>query len=136
MEIIKIERDITIFYVTAKSYPEGIMEAHQKLHSIVPFSYERNYFGLSRPENNNGIVYRAATEETYKGEALKYNCETLLINQGNYLSIVIKNYRKDLESIGIAFQKILSKPNIDPEGYCVEWYLSQNEVNCMVKLKN
>jgi hypothetical protein len=135
MEIIKIEKDIKIFCVTAKSYPDGIMEAHQKLHSLVPFSYERKYFGLSRPENNDGIVYKAATEETVEGEAKKYNCETLIIKKGNYISIVISNYRKDLQSIGIAFQKLLLQPNIDHQGYCIEWYLSEDKVNCLVSLE-
>jgi hypothetical protein len=134
MEKIKIENDIKVFYVTAASYPAGIMEAHQSLHSLVPFSYERKYFGLSRPEHNGGIVYRAATEETYDGEAAEYDCETLVIKKGDYISIIVSNYRKDLPSIGIAFQKLLTQPNIDPQGYCVEWYLSEHEVNCMVRL--
>jgi hypothetical protein len=135
MEAINLEKDIKIFYVNASSYPEGIMVAHQKLHSIVPFSYERKYFGLSRPENNSGIVYKAATEETFEGEAEKYNCETLIIKKGNYVSIVLNDYRKNLSSIGLAFKELLSHPNIDPQGYCIEWYLSEKEVNCMVRLE-
>lgn len=136
MQTFNLENDIQIFYVTAKSYPEGILAAHQQLHAMVPFSYERKYFGLSRPENNSGIVYRAATEETFEGEAEKYNCETLTINKGQYLSLIISNYRQDLPSIGIAFQKLLSQPNIDPQGYCIEWYISETDVNCLVRLKD
>ena len=136
MQTFNLENDIQIFYVTAKSYPEGILAAHQQLHAMVPFSYERKYFGLSRPENNSGIVYRAATEETFEGEAEKYNCETLTINKGQYLSLIISNYRQDLPSIGIAFQKLLSQPNIDPQGYCIEWYISEPAVNCLVRLKD
>jgi hypothetical protein len=93
------------------------------------------YFGLSRPENNSGIVYKAATEETFEGEAEKYNCETLIIKKGNYVSIVLNDYRKNLSSIGLAFKELLSHPNIDPQGYCIEWYLSEKEVNCMVRLE-
>ena len=136
MQTFNLENDIQIFYVTAKSYPEGILAAHQQLHAMVPFSYERKYFGLSRPENNGGIVYRAATEETFEGEAEKYNCETLTIKKGQYLSLVISNYRQVLPSIGIAFQKLLSQPNIDPQGYCIEWYISETDVNCLVRLKD
>ena len=136
MQTIKIENDIKVFYVTANAYPDGIMDAHKKLHSIVPFSYQRKYFGVSRPENNSGIVYKAATEETFLGEAEKYNCETMVLSKGNYLSIILTNYRKNLPSIGNAFQKILSQPNIDPQGFCIEWYINENEVNCMVKLED
>ena len=136
MQTIKIENDIKVFYVTANAYPDGIMDAHKKLHSIVPFSYQRKYFGVSRPENNSGIVYKAATEETFLGEAEKYNCETMVLSKGNYLSIILTDYRKNLPSIGNAFQKILSQPNIDPQGFCIEWYINENEVNCMVKLED
>ena len=136
MQTIKIENDIKVFYVTANAYPNGIMDAHKKLHSIVPFSYQRKYFGVSRPENNSGIVYKAATEETFLGEAEKYNCETMVLSKGNYLSIILTDYRKNLPSIGNAFQKILSQPNIDPQGFCIEWYINENEVNCMVKLED
>jgi len=45
-------------YVTAKSFPQGIGEATSKLHNLFPFSKVRRIFGLSRPENNGGIVYR------------------------------------------------------------------------------
>ena len=136
MQTIKIENDIKVFYVTANAYPDGIMDAHKKLHSIVPFSYQRKYFGVSRPENNSGIVYKAATEEIFLGEAEKYNCETMVLSKGNYLSIILTDYRKNLPSIGNAFQKILSQPNIDPQGFCIEWYINENEVNCMVKLED
>lgn len=136
METISIEKDIKVFYVSAKSFPDGIMEAHRNLHSIVPFSNDRKYFGLSRPENNSGIVYRAATEEIQEGEAEKYNCESLIIKKGNYISKVISNYRENFQNIGVAFHQLLANPDIDPQGYCVEWYLNENDVNCMVRLKN
>lgn len=136
MQTIQLNNDIKIFYVTAKTYPDGILAAHQALHAMVPFSYDRKYFGLSRPENNNGIVYKASTEETFDGEAESYNCESLIIKKGSYISIVIPDYRKNLPSMGIAFQELLAHPNIDPEGYCIEWYLNENEVNCMVRLND
>lgn len=132
---IKIDSDIKVFYVTANSFPEGIMEAHRQLHSIVPFSTERKYFGISRPENGI-IVYRAATEETYSSEAEELECDTLILKSGNYISVIITNYMDDLLCIDRTFQELLSNPDIDPEGYCIEWYLSQKEVNCMLRLKD
>ena len=36
-----LEKDIKVFYVTATSFPQGIGEAAQKLHSLFPFSAER-----------------------------------------------------------------------------------------------
>jgi hypothetical protein len=37
VEAYQIENDIKIFYVTAKSFPEGIQEAHDRLHAMIPF---------------------------------------------------------------------------------------------------
>jgi hypothetical protein len=31
---------------------------------------------------------------------------------------------------------LLTQPNIDPNGYCLEWYLNGKDVRCMVRLKN
>jgi len=134
METYKLEKDIKIFYVTAKSFPEGIQEAHDRLHAMVPFSKERKYFGISRPENNI-IIYRAGTEESYAGEAEKYKCDTLTIKEGNYVSAVVIDFRKDKTSISKTFDKLLKQSNLDPEGYCVEWYANdKEEVRCMIRL--
>jgi hypothetical protein len=43
---------------------------------------------------------------------------------------------KDVFSMGKAFDELISHPAIDPQGCCVEWYLTQNDVRCMVRLKN
>jgi hypothetical protein len=135
MEKFILKNDISVFYVQAESYPMGIQAAHDRLHAIVPFSPNRNYFGLSRPENNGPIVYRAATEEIKEGEAKQYNCSTLIIKKGNYVCITVNDFRKDVMSISNAFRELLSQPNIDPEGYCVEWYANDKEaVKCMVRL--
>ncbi len=134
METILLDHDIKVFYITAPSFPNGILAAHQKLHSLVPFSTSRNYFGISRPEH--GVIsYKAAAEELSPGEAEKLNCDTLTLKKGNYICIVLPDYLKDLSGIDKAFKKLLSHPNLDPEGYCVEWYFNDKDVKCMVRLK-
>jgi hypothetical protein len=35
---------------------------------------------------------------------------------------------KDISGIRETFDKLLSHPDIDPDGYCVEWYLSNKDV--------
>lgn len=135
MEKINLEHDIKVFYVTATSFPQGIGEATQKLHSLFPFSKERKIFGLSRPENNEEIIYRAAAQEMFEGEAEKLNCETLTIPKGTYIAISVNDFRKDVMSIDRAFQQLLKQPNLDPQGYCVEQYATDKEtVTCMIRL--
>ncbi|HEX2968751.1 MAG TPA: hypothetical protein VHO46_06565 [Bacteroidales bacterium] len=130
-----LDKDIKVFYVTADSFPEGIGEATQKLHSLFPFTKGRRIFGLSRPENNEVIVYRAAAEEMYEGESEKLKCDTLIIPKGKYISIEVVDFRKDVMSIDRAFQQLLKQTDLDPDGYCVEFYASDKEaVTCMIRL--
>jgi hypothetical protein len=134
MEIITLDNDIKVFCVTAKSFPDGIMDAHKELHSLISLPAGRKFFGISRPENGV-IVYRAAAEEISPGEAEKLSCDTLDLKKGSYISVTIKDFMKDIESIGNTFKELLSNPDVDPNGYCVEWYLNDKDVKCMVRLK-
>jgi len=132
METITLPDDITVFYVTAASFPAGIADAHQRIHALVPFSGDRRYFGISRPENGE-IVYRAAAEERHPGEAEQYHCETLVLKEGPYRCITIQDYMQHIQQIGEAFEELLAYADIDPQGYCVEWYVNDREVKCMVR---
>jgi predicted transcriptional regulator YdeE len=133
METVFFDNDIKVFYVEAASFPDGILAAHQKLHGMIPYSTERKYLGISRPENGE-IIYKAAAEELESGEPEKLNLPALTLLKGNYACITVKDYMKDIQSIGQAFNQLTALPNIDPEGYCVEWYLSVKDVKCMVRL--
>jgi len=133
METIIIEKDIRVFYITAKSFPDGIQDAHERLHAIIPFSKERRYFGISRPELGV-IVYKAAAEELEKDKEQNFNCESFIIEHGKYRSITIMNYKKDPQKISEAFEELISYSDIDPNGYCVEWYHGDEDLKCMVRL--
>ncbi|AFD05570.1 hypothetical protein [Solitalea canadensis] len=135
MEKLKIDNDIKVFYVTADSFPDGILPAHQKLHKMIPYSTDRKYFGISRPENGSGIVYRAAAEEMTPGEAEKLNLESLVLKKGNYISETLRDYAKDISSISRTFNELLSQPGLDPQGYCVEWYINNTDMKCMIRLE-
>lgn len=133
METILIEKDIKVIYITAKSFPEGIQEAHDRLHAMIPFSKERRYFGLSRPEMGV-IVYKAAAEELKKDKEENFNCESFIIEKGTYRSITILNYKNDPLRISKAFEELISYSDIDPNGYCVEWYQGDEDLHCMVRI--
>lgn len=53
---------------------------------------------------------------------------------------IAKHFRfyqmEDIQRIGNAFEKLLSQPGLDPEGYCVEWYFNDKDIRCMVRLDN
>lgn len=135
MENIKIDKDIKVFYIQAKSFPDGVMEAFQKMHSLIEFPPQRRNFGISRPENGK-IVYRVASQELTKGDLEKHNLTEFIIPSGEYIGIEIKNFRKDLSSIKKAFDQLLTNPYIDKNGYYIEEYKGIDDVFCMVRLKS
>ena len=136
MESLFLERDIIVFHVKASSFPDGVLAAHQKLHSLLSSPVGRHFFGISYPEAPGKIIYKAAVEESYPGEAEKLGCPTFIIKKGEYISIYIKDFYSNVPAIGKAFEKLIADSRIDPQGCCVEMYESEKDVRCMVRLKN
>lgn len=134
MEKFYIERDITLFYITATSFPEGILDAFQKLHDKVPEARERIWYGISYPNGAKGIIYKAAVEEAFPGEGAKYGCDTFTVNEGVFISELIQNWEQNGNSIGETFRKLVQQPNIDENGYCLEIYENNTDVRCLVPL--
>lgn len=135
METTTIKEDIQIGMVRATSFPAGVMDAHQKLHSIVPFSRERGYYGISYPDRNGTIMYWAGAGELLPGDLDDKGLETFTIRRGDYLYIDVVDYMADTSAIGNAFQTILKDERIAHNGYCVERYYSEKECRCMVPMK-
>lgn len=135
VESIQIDKDIKVFCITADSFPDGILDAHKKVHSIIPFTTSRRYFGISRPEQGV-IVYKAAAEEIEEDKGKEFRCESFTIGEGKYVSITILNYVKDTQLIAKAFEELTKHSDIDPNGYCVEWYFNDKDVKCMVRVDN
>lgn len=136
METIVVDKDVTVMCITAKSFPDGVLQAHQKLHALVPPGNNRRYYGLSRPEKTV-IIYHAAAEQLEDNEASEFGLHTITIKKGRYISITIKDFMSDISSIGRAFEQLLQEPDqLDPEGYCVEEYINDIDVICMVRLKD
>ena len=133
MEKYELVKDINVFYMPADSFPEGIQPAFQKLETLIPPGESRAVFGLSWPDKNGKILYKAAFEERYPGEGNKYGLNSLVIKKGSYISELVNNFASDLSQIGQTFQRLLEHPDIDPNGFCVEWYKGP-DVLCLVRL--
>jgi hypothetical protein len=129
-----IDRDIKVLCITASSFPEGVQTAHRKLHSLFPATEHRAFYGISYPDKSGNIIYKAAADQLNEGEATQLNLETFTIRKGNYISEVLKDWRKDEMSVGKTFKKLLSDQRIDKKGYCLEIYLNENDMRCLVPL--
>jgi hypothetical protein len=51
------------------------------------------------------IIYKAAAEEKYAGEAEKYRCPQYIIEKGAYLAVTITNWRENIDCIKMYFMK-------------------------------
>ena len=134
MENYELVEDIKVAYVPAASFPDGIKSAFEKLESLVPPEKNRIIFGLSWPDKNGKIKYKAAVEEMYTGEGKKYGLDSMIIKKGTYISELVSDYARDVAQIGATFQRLLQHPRIDHNGYCLEWYRGINDVLCLVRL--
>lgn len=134
MEIFKIENDFTLMYVEAASFPDGIEEAYKKLEAVLTEDEKRKLFGISYGGENGNIVYKAAAEESYPGESEKYQLNSFTVRKGNFISETITNWRNNVSLIGSTFQKMLQQHNIKPDGYCLEIYINETDVQCLVPL--
>lgn len=135
MEHYKIENDIRLFYVQAETFPLGVGGAFTKLNELIGYDKSRLQYGISFPDGANGIVYRAAVEEAFPGEAEKACCPTFVVRKGNFISTYLQDWRKDEAIIGRTFQELLRDPHIDKQGYCLEMYPNERDVRCLVTLE-
>lgn len=136
MEKITIEKDIKVLCLRAMSFPDDMIETHRKLRMLFLFNGKRQYFGLSHLDHDKEkILYRAAAEELEEDEVERLHCESFTIKSGEYASITIPDFMKDISAVGKVFAELLRSPNVDPEAYCLEWYLNDTDVRCMVPLK-
>jgi predicted transcriptional regulator YdeE len=133
METKTIPQDIRVLCVTAASFPAGIMDAFHKVHEMAPGN--RTTYGLSHPDSSGEIMYKAAVNEL-PGDAAIEGLEHFVIEKETYLSVTIHNFMQDLPSIGNTFSMLIKQPGLDPNGYCLEWYLNDKDVVCMVKMKD
>lgn len=134
METFQLNNDISVFYVTAKSFPDGVMAAYDALREMLPKNETRTFFGISRPDEKGIIVYKAAVEEKYEGEGKEHGCETFIIKQGTYLTETIYNWKKKMEMFQVNFNKLIADQRMDTDFPCIEWYDGDDKVVCMVRL--
>lgn len=134
MDSFILDDDISVVCVTAKNFPDDIERAHIHLHVILPEKERRRFFGISWPGPDGKMIYKAAADIMETENADKYGLETFTIKKGPYNSFYIKDFMEDPESIGRAFQLLTAQHEVDPNGYCLEWYIGDNDVKCMVPL--
>lgn len=134
MEDYFFEHDIIIVCKRAIRFPEGVTEAFEKLHDAIPFSTDRKFMSFSWMNDEKEIVYLAGAE-ILEGESFP-DLENITLKKGKYRGKVIKDFMDIIPQMGQLFQELCRDPELDREGYCVEWYFNETDVKCFVKLKD
>jgi len=134
METYFLKDDIELICVNAKSFPDGITDAFDRLSQIIGRATGRKLYGISHGTENGKTVYKAAAEQLNDTEASNLKLEKFVVRKGEYVGARIINYPDHMESIEKTFKKLLGNPRLDPNGCCVEMYLNEKDVQCMVRL--
>lgn len=135
MQTTAINKNTTLACITANSFPAGIPQAHQQIQTIFPDYSQRRVYGISRPNELGIIVYKAGIEIAEPSEATALGLDTFVIPSGTYQVITIKDFPNNLGAIQDAFQVLTAHPDMDPDGYCIEYYLNDKDLECWFKLK-
>lgn len=131
------ENDIKTICIAADSVPAGIHDAHEKLHALFHDKTGRKFYGIAYGNATKEIIYYAATNEIFEGEAENLGYTSFKIKKGLYNCIELKDYYKDIPSVSRAFDYLLQDTRLDPNGYCLEIYPTPHnskDIICCVKL--
>lgn len=135
MDTFNLMKEIRVFGFEVSNSPEGIGEAFTYLVTRVGGGFRRPYYGISQMRDGC-LTYKAAAEETYKGEGLQYGFEEYVIEQGEYLAVVVRDWRKKTESIDDVFQEMVGDHRVDRTKPFVEWYKDDDEMICMARVQS
>lgn len=134
MDTMYMEQDVRLAATAPVSFPDGIGEALASLRRNFPDDSHRQLFGLSRPDETGTIRYRSAVR-LLMGEEYPSGMDSILLPSGKYAYFDIADFMNNISWIGETFKRLITLPDIDPEGYCIEWYTGAKDVRCMVRLK-
>lgn len=127
------DEDIIVYCKKATSFPEGVKQAFQYMHGLVDFDPARMQIGWSEIVSEDEMNYWAGSQEIVDGEFAKHCLETKTIQAGMYFYIPVTGYMQNIPSIGQAFGELSLNANVADKDTGLEWYLSMEEVWCMMK---
>ena len=134
MEIIRIDNGKKVFGVRVKTFPNKIGEAFDALRNQIPEGEKRTYYGISWMENNS-VVYYVAVEQKDDDEARKFNGREFTIGNGKYIREIVTDWMPKVGSIKDIFTAMMADPGVDLTKPAIEWYKSDQEMWCMMKLR-
>ncbi|NUN68214.1 MAG: DUF1801 domain-containing protein [Bacteroidetes bacterium] len=134
METIELKSDLHLITVRAERFPEGIQEAFDELRKRLPAGDGRMPYGISKPEKDGTIIYRAGVEAATEGEGSAEGLERVTLRSGTYATVTVSDWQNKIHSLSGIFDGLLQHPQLDPATPCIEVYKSRSELVCMVRM--
>ncbi|WP_416866405.1 MAG: hypothetical protein ACMVP2_01380 [Imperialibacter sp.] len=135
MEIIHIPHDIKVFGHQVNAFPNGVGDAFDAIVERVEGGFSRPFYGLSRMKGND-VIYMAAAIEKFPEEGKQLGYEEYVIRKGNYAAITVTDWHSKLSALPGVFSELMKIEGLDPEHWAVEWYKDDDELVCMLRLKD
>ncbi|MEP6749853.1 MAG: DinB family protein [Bacteroidota bacterium] len=133
IEIYNQPEDVRVFGNLVKTFPNGIGEAFSALMTMIPDGDKRAYYGLSEMDKNGGVLYWATAEEKSSVEPERYGCASFTVPAGEYLSVIVQNWRSNTDCIKDVFEEVMKDERADKTKRCIEWYYSDTEMKCLLQ---
>lgn len=133
MEIVTIAEETVVAGVWADTFPAGIAGAHERLHHLLQPRAGRQYWGISYPDSTTQIKYLAAASPVTESEMAALGNNFRLFT-GRYAAIMVPDFTSHPAAISATFHQLLQHPELAPNGYCLEKYLNEQDMICMVPL--
>jgi len=86
-----IDEDITVLYVQAENFPQGIPDSFTKLNQMPGGLKDRHVYGITACIGDQ-LIYRACVKENFEGEGEQYGLSSYAVPKGKYLYTVLENW--------------------------------------------
>ena len=135
METIKISENIPLRCFTVDTFPNGISQAFDRLMNDFPMDKDRRYYGISWMDENHKVIYKVASNVLNEKDSAKEGYDSHVLLSGNYIAETLLKWMEQLPKIGETFGRMMEVPGFDKTSPCVEWYIDDEKMICLARLK-
>lgn len=134
VEIFKLPDEYRLLCKKVNSFPDGVGQAFDEMYKQLPSPDKRNYFGISWMDEHGQVIYQVAAEKRQEDAFTNAEFEESVLPRADYLMVRIMNWYDHLSDIKEVFGRLIADPRTDKSFPCVEWYRSDDELLCMMKI--
>ena len=135
METIQILQPIQLFIKEVKNFPEEKYATLKQLESHLKGGERSKKFGVATTGSKNKPFKYWAGIAFSKDHPEPAGLTSFEVPQGTYLMEKVNDFKSDKTAIFNTFHKLLSYPQAEQSGYCVEIYNDDGSVSCLLTAK-